>query len=141
MSDPEKLTLPATGETQPTLGSATPSDMSFMEEKEHGDVAPDSKSIRSHEAENENEADLARVESSLYPSSWKLFSLLTGVGLAVFLVALDMTIVSTAIPKITDQFHSLQDVGWYGSGFFLTFASFQSTWVRLLHHEINFNHI
>lgn len=39
-----------------------------------------------------------------------------------------MTIVATAIPRITDEFKSLQDVGWYGSAFFLTLASFQSTW-------------
>lgn len=36
--------------------------------------------------------------------------------ISVFLVALDNTVISTAIPKITDQFHALQDVGWYGSG-------------------------
>ena len=48
--------------------------------------------------------------------------------LSIFLVALDMTIVATAIPRITDQFHSLDQVGWYGSAFFLTLASFQSTW-------------
>jgi MFS transporter, DHA2 family, glioxin efflux transporter len=35
---------------------------------------------------------------------------------------------ATAIPRITDQFHSLDDVGWYGSVFFMTVASFQSTW-------------
>lgn len=28
----------------------------------------------------------------------------------------DNTIIATAIPKITDQFNSLPDVGWYGSG-------------------------
>lgn len=39
-----------------------------------------------------------------------------------------MTIVATAIPRITDEFKSLEDVGWYGSAFFLTVASFQSTW-------------
>ena len=33
-----------------------------------------------------------------------------------------------AIPKITDDFDSLDDVGWYGSAFFLTVAAFQSTW-------------
>jgi MFS family permease len=43
-------------------------------------------------------------------------------------VALDMTIVATAIPKITDEFHGLDLVGWYGSAFFLTVGSFQSTW-------------
>jgi MFS transporter, DHA2 family, glioxin efflux transporter len=38
------------------------------------------------------------------------------------------TIVATAIPRITDEFKSLDNVGWYGSAFFLTVASFQSTW-------------
>ncbi|KAJ7755196.1 major facilitator superfamily domain-containing protein [Mycena metata] len=45
--------------------------------------------------------------------------------LSVFLVALDNTIIATAIPKITDQFQSLDDVGWYGSAYLLTTASFQ----------------
>lgn len=36
--------------------------------------------------------------------------------IAVFCVALDNTIISTAIPKISGEFHSLSDVGWYGSG-------------------------
>ncbi|KAF7331021.1 Major facilitator superfamily transporter [Mycena venus] len=45
--------------------------------------------------------------------------------LSVFLVALDNTIITTAIPKITDQFQSLDDVGWYGSAYLLTAASFQ----------------
>lgn len=41
------------------------------------------------------------------------------------------TIVATAIPRITDEFHSLDQVGWYGSAFFLTLATFQSTWGKL----------
>ena len=36
--------------------------------------------------------------------------------LSVFCVALDNTIIATAIPHITDEFHALNDVGWYGSG-------------------------
>jgi len=39
-----------------------------------------------------------------------------------------MTIVATAIPRITDQFKSVDQVGWYGSAFFLTLGAFQSTW-------------
>lgn len=39
-----------------------------------------------------------------------------------------MTIVATAIPKITDEFHGLDLVGWYAAAFFLTFGAFQSTW-------------
>ncbi|ESZ94444.1 hypothetical protein SBOR_5162 [Sclerotinia borealis F-4128] len=53
---------------------------------------------------------------------------MVALSLSIFLVALDMTIVATAIPKITDQFHGLDLVGWYGSAFFLTVGSFQSTW-------------
>jgi hypothetical protein len=41
-----------------------------------------------------------------------LFALCIG----VFCVALDNTIIATAIPRITDDFKTLQDVGWYGSG-------------------------
>jgi len=35
-------------------------------------------------------------------------------------VAVDQTIVATAIPQISDHFHALNDVGWYASAFFLT---------------------
>jgi MFS transporter, DHA2 family, glioxin efflux transporter len=41
------------------------------------------------------------------------------------------TIIATAIPKVTSEFDSLDQVGWYGSAFFLTLASFQSTWGKL----------
>jgi MFS family permease len=40
-------------------------------------------------------------------------------------MALDNSIIATAIPKITNHFHSLEDVGWYGSAYMLTTASFQ----------------
>ncbi|KAK5452145.1 hypothetical protein LTS15_007209 [Exophiala xenobiotica] len=49
----------------------------------------------------------------------------------IFLVALDMTIVATAIPQITEDFHSLDQIGWYGSAFFLTTGSFQAAWGKL----------
>lgn len=37
----------------------------------------------------------------------------------------DNTIIATAIPKITDQFHALEDIGWYGSSYLLTICAFQ----------------
>ena len=48
-----------------------------------------------------------------YPKPWKLSVIVAALCLAVFLVALDQTIVAVAVPKITDHFHSLDDVGWY----------------------------
>ncbi|KAK4903777.1 hypothetical protein LTR66_017980, partial [Elasticomyces elasticus] len=44
-----------------------------------------------------------------YPSGGKLAVISIALFLAVFLMALDNTIIATAIPKITDQFHSLND--------------------------------
>ncbi|TVY53300.1 MFS gliotoxin efflux transporter gliA [Lachnellula cervina] len=38
------------------------------------------------------------------------------------------TIIATAIPHITEEFHSLNDVGWYASALFLTVAAAQSVW-------------
>lgn len=35
--------------------------------------------------------------------------------LATFCVAVDNTIISTAVPQITKTFDSLEDVGWYAS--------------------------
>ena len=123
MTDSEKLPLPnQSGLADSTNGTPTPSNLSVMEEKER-DMG---------EAEIQSEADgentLEPIQSSEYPSPSKLAGILIGVALCMFLVSLDMTIVATAIPRITDQFKSLEDVGWYGSGFFLTFAAFQSMW-------------
>ncbi|KAJ0107033.1 hypothetical protein J7T55_006911 [Diaporthe amygdali] len=63
-----------------------------------------------------------------YPSGIILVLIVGGLLLSMFLVALDMSIISTAIPRITSEFSSMEDIGWYGSAFFLTLASFQSMW-------------
>jgi hypothetical protein len=51
-------------------------------------------------------------QQSENPQGWQLLAMITALCLAVFLVALDQTIVSTAIPRITDHFHSVNDIGW-----------------------------
>ncbi|EAW08881.1 MDR family MFS transporter [Aspergillus clavatus NRRL 1] len=55
-----------------------------------------------------------------YLKSWKLALVMTGLSLVIFCMSLDNTILATAIPKITDEFNSLTDVGWYGSAYLLT---------------------
>ncbi|KAJ6615512.1 major facilitator superfamily domain-containing protein [Mycena sp. CBHHK59/15] len=65
-----------------------------------------------------------------YPTGVRLGLLTFALAISVFLVALDNTIIATAIPKITDHFNSLNDVGWYGSAYLLTSASFQLLWGR-----------
>ena len=38
------------------------------------------------------------------------------------------SIIGTAIPKITDEFKSLDDVSWYGSAFMMTTGGCQAAW-------------
>ncbi|KAJ9612677.1 hypothetical protein H2204_015018 [Knufia peltigerae] len=71
--------------------------------------------------------DTTDTPSQDEPSSTpgRIIVLLLGVSLSVFLVALDNTILSTAIPRIVDQFKALDRVSWYGSAYLLTNCSFQ----------------
>ena len=66
---------------------------------------------------------------------FKLFAIMAALTLVCFLMLLDMSIIATvrpfgrnqvsiddanqtqAIPRITTEFHSLRDVGWYGSAY------------------------
>lgn len=64
-------------------------------------------------------------EEPEYPSGAKLAIITVSLCLSVLLMALDNTIIATAIPKITDHFNSLDDVGWYGSSYLLTTCAFQ----------------
>jgi hypothetical protein len=66
-----------------------------------------------------------RQDGTEYPKGLKLGLISLALCLSVFLMALDNSIIATAIPKITDQFHSLGDVGWYGSSYLLTTAALQ----------------
>ncbi|MCJ1387089.1 MFS sugar transporter [Xylographa soralifera] len=66
-----------------------------------------------------------------YPGGLKLIIVVVALCLAVFLVALDNTIIATAIPRITDRFHSLEDVGLYASAYLLTTCAFQLQFGKL----------
>ncbi|KAK2740557.1 hypothetical protein FQN57_006061 [Myotisia sp. PD_48] len=66
-----------------------------------------------------------------YPGLFRLSLIVLALTLSLFLVGLDNTILSTAIPKITDQFHALGDVGWYASSYLLTTCAFQLMWGKL----------
>ncbi|KAK2750065.1 hypothetical protein FQN57_004557 [Myotisia sp. PD_48] len=64
-------------------------------------------------------------------SKAQIVPLSAALAIAVFCVALDNTIISTAIPKITDRFEELSDVGWYGSAYLLTNCTFQLVFGKL----------
>ncbi|KAI1375602.1 major facilitator superfamily domain-containing protein [Hypoxylon crocopeplum] len=72
--------------------------------------------------------ELGDANENEYPSGTTLGIIIAALVLSVFLSALDITIVATAIPRITDEFHGLDKAAWYGSAFFLTSGSFQAAW-------------
>ena len=80
---------------------------------------------------SENGLPLDAEEPEALPTGAKLVTLMATLLLCCFLAAIDMTIVATAVPSITEAFQSLDDVGWYGSAFFLTQATFQPTWGKV----------
>jgi len=65
------------------------------------------------------------------PKTLKFWLIMISNFLALFLVALDRTIISTAIPRITDEFKSLGDIGWYGSAYMLTTSASQLLFGRI----------
>ncbi|KAF5856993.1 hypothetical protein ETB97_006449 [Aspergillus alliaceus] len=68
-----------------------------------------------------------------YISGYRLFAVLFGIISIFFIVLLDLSIISTAIPKITSDFHRLQDVGCAAlqplTGKFYTYLSAKRTFL------------
>ncbi|OTA64012.1 MFS general substrate transporter [Hypoxylon sp. EC38] len=60
-----------------------------------------------------------------------LILLVIGLSLVVFLISIDRTIITTAIPFITAEFASTADIGWYGSSYLLTACAFQPVFGRV----------
>lgn len=65
------------------------------------------------------------ASSSEYLTSWCLAIVITCLFFGAFLIALDTNIINVAIPRITSEFHSLEDAAWYGTAYLLTITAFQ----------------
>lgn len=93
-------------------GSSPPSPTPSVSEKieQHGEQNL-GKVLSAKEAQAELTKIMTSGEGIEYPTGMKLGLISMALCLSVFLMALDNSIIATAIPKITDQFHSLPDVG------------------------------
>jgi hypothetical protein len=130
---------PATDESKQT--SSTETSLGDTKPEQEGMEAPkmdsqeESKEVSTEKDDKEKEGEVSKAaiddEDIEYPHGPKLWVILAALCLAVFLVALDQTIISTAIPKITDHFKSIQDIGWYGSSYLLTATALQPTFGRI----------
>jgi hypothetical protein len=79
-----------------------------QEKRNSNRIDDDSTVVEQAEAEPDN-------TEIVYPKGVELLVIITALCIAVLLVALDQTIIATAIPRITDHFNSVEDIGWYGS--------------------------
>lgn len=76
------------------------------------------------DAGKEQPADATEPEQE-YLEGFQLVIVTAAVTLVCFLVLLDTSILATAIPRITDEFHSLPDVGWYVGAYQLAGSALQ----------------
>ena len=60
-----------------------------------------------------------------YPTGAKFWLIMLTVAALLILTCIDMNIVATAVPSITNHFHTVADVGWYSSAFRLCVCAFQ----------------
>ncbi len=57
------------------------------------------------------------VKEPEWAHGFQLFTIIVAVTFVCFLMLLDGTIVVAAVPRITDDFKSLKDIGWYGAAY------------------------
>ena len=66
-----------------------------------------------------------------YLTGWRLATVILSLYLGAFVMALDTNIINVAVPKIASEFHTLDDVAWYGSAYLLTVTAFQPAFGNL----------
>ncbi|KAL8763455.1 MAG: hypothetical protein Q9184_000763 [Pyrenodesmia sp. 2 TL-2023] len=78
--------------------------------------------------------DTTPADSTHYPGGWRLAVIMVSLCLGTLLVAIDNTIIGIAIPQISTEFDSLDDIGWYGSAYLLTVTALQPTFGNIYKH-------
>ncbi|KAK2015900.1 major facilitator superfamily transporter [Colletotrichum eremochloae] len=88
---------------------------------------PSSSEDGGHRATGDASASATEQEDAEeeYITGVKLLLVLSALTLVVFLMLLDGSIITTAVPEITTAFNSLSDVGWYGAAYSLCGAALQ----------------
>lgn len=70
-------------------------------------------------------------DETTYPTGIRFWLIMLCNAMVLTFIGLDMSIVATAVPSITDEFHTVADVGWYSSAFRLCASSFAFMFGRI----------
>lgn len=87
------------------------------ETKHYNHAASQSFELEPYSPNQEPDPLTVRDEKPEWVSGVKLYNIVAAVTLVCLLMLLDSSIIVTAVPRITSDFHSLPDVGWYGSAY------------------------
>ncbi|KAI6849896.1 hypothetical protein KC332_g15094 [Hortaea werneckii] len=68
----------------------------------------------------------------VYPTGAKFWFAAMALFMVLINGGLDANIVATALPSITDHFHTVADVGWYSSAFRLSSCAFQFGYAKMI---------
>ncbi|KAI2897030.1 hypothetical protein CBS11852_4064 [Aspergillus niger] len=93
---------------------------------------PQEQATDKNETKDNNQGATTAAPAPQYPSGIKYYLAVATLCLAIFLVTLDSTIIATATPYISDDFHSLGDVGWYSSVYTMLICTTQLLFGKLL---------
>lgn len=118
MSTTETITIQGTAEAF-SIDSPATTELQYLE------------SVREGEFPGVVAADNDPEPEPEYPSGLKLFLVFLALSLALLLSGLDGNIIATAIPSITDHFHTVADVGWYYTAYRLSACAFQFLFGKL----------
>ncbi|KAI1139170.1 major facilitator superfamily domain-containing protein [Hypoxylon sp. FL0543] len=115
------------GERQPCSEELEGKPMLDLGSEKHEDASRETPAVPQPKMEVDCGASAPTFENKEdeYAKGIKLYLVLAALTIVYFLIMLDNTIIATAIPYITDEFHSLLDVGWYGSAYQLSCAALQ----------------
>jgi hypothetical protein len=135
--DPEKRPLPVDTKSQgdsdqpvsfPSLPAAAGAPNT---DEKHAAETHDEALARRASTSASSAGESGEDDESKYATGLPLHLLTFGLTLSTFVIALDNTIIATAIPRITTVFNSLDDVGWYGSSYLLTTTSLQPSFGKI----------
>ncbi|KAG6024832.1 hypothetical protein E4U41_001678 [Claviceps citrina] len=125
--------MAASGREKPSGGSAEHEATPSPEKTNH--AAPQDTSAPDADVERHRQGTSPghdpEAEKNYQPRTLRFWLVLLSIFVSMFLVALDRTILATAVPRITDEFSSLGDIGWYGSAYMLSTSACQLLFGRI----------
>ncbi|KAI0879817.1 MFS general substrate transporter [Annulohypoxylon maeteangense] len=114
--------------SQPTVRDGLARDVESRLNEEHGKGESDGAILEDRDRGNHADDELSPprddrdgTTNTNQPlmSGWPFYVLMASVTLGVLLIAFNATAVGTAIPAITNEFNTVNDVGWYSSAYLI----------------------